>query len=304
MPETQLAFTDDPKRERLLRYKLGSLLTWQKPVLTQTIGPFEPHAFDPFDTERRKLIAACIERLHGYTGDEVTEISAAAESITADKHGWSKFLSHEINALIRRTPPWFAGGFGHPDRKADFAYWTKMPKFDFGELTCLSIGISPAEYSWQRIFKMTTSKERAQFWPPLEFLVKRYEQLYRKFGLHGRDGTVRPNDFIAWASQFAFEVHPDFWEPLTKLHLAKPPMLVSGPPGNQDKREVDSIAQLFTAMAIDYLGYNPKQARSPATKEITELAASMGMSISEDTVLKYLRIGAKFISEDWVPEKR
>lgn len=70
-----------------------------------------------------------------------------------------------------------------------------------------------------------------------------------------------------------------------------------------DRREIDSVAQLFTAMAIDYLGYRPSDARSSIPKEIAELAASMGMTISDDTVRKYLKLGAKFIDPAWEPIK-
>lgn len=302
---TLSASEDDPRHQRLLSEKLGALLTWKKPALERSVGPFEPQVFDDFDTSRLELVRACQEKLRTFTDDELSEILSTIERLPTDPHGWSKFLANEVNNHKRRVPPWYAGGWGHPDHSADFDYWTKMPKFDLGELTCLSVGISPAEYSWDRLFKMSTSKEREQFWPALEFLLKRYEQLYRKFGLHGRNGSVRPREFIDWAAQFEFEVHPGFWEPLKKFHHSKlTPGLAVGPTIKLDKREIDSIAQLFTAMAIEQFGYNPKQARSPITKEIAELAASMGMSISDDTVLKYLRIGARFISEDWIQGQR
>ena len=179
-----------------------------------------------------------------------------------------------------------------------------MPKFDLGELTCLSVGISPTEYSWEQLFKMTKSRERAQFWPAVEFLVKRFEQLQRKFGLHGPDSSVRPADFIEWATHFEFEVDPGFWEPLKRFHVPKKtPEVAAGRAVKPDKREVDSIAQLFTAMAIDQLGYVPGQARSPIPKEIGAIVAGLGMTISDETIRKYLRIGASFISPDWKPEK-
>jgi hypothetical protein len=302
---TLTAAQDDPRHHRLLSHKLGPLLTWTRPAIERSVGPFEPQVFDDFDTSRQELVSACREKLRTYTDGDLSEILTYIDSQSPDTHGWSRFLSGEINNHKRRVPPWYAGGWDHPDHRADFDYWTKMPRFDVGELTCLSVGISPDEYPWDRLFKMTTAKDRAQFWPSVEFLVRRFEQLHRTFDLSGRNRAVLPRDFIEWVAQFEFEVHPGFWEPLKKFHRLKlTPALPAGPTIKPDKREVDSIAQLFTAMAIDYLGYNPKQARSPTTKEIAELAASLGMTISEDTILKYLRIGAGFISEDWTPAKR
>jgi hypothetical protein len=56
-------------------------------------------------------------------------------------------------------------------------------------------------------------------------------------------------------------------------------------------------------MAIDQLGYNPRSARSTVPKEIAELASEMGMSVSDDTVRKFLKLGASFIPDDWEPYK-
>lgn len=50
--DDQLIFPADPQRQRLLEKKFGDLLTWKKPALVRTIGPFDPTAFDPFDAQR------------------------------------------------------------------------------------------------------------------------------------------------------------------------------------------------------------------------------------------------------------
>ena len=62
------------------------------------------------------------------------------------------------------------------------------------------------------------------------------------------------------------------------------------------------IAQLFTAMAIDQLGYNPRDSRGPIPKEIAEIIAEMGLAVSDDTVRKYLRIGSRQIPSEWKPK--
>jgi hypothetical protein len=304
MPEENLTyFKADPQRQQLLKAKLIALLTWQKPELVRTVGPFDPAAFDPFDAERMQLATECVEKLSSYTDQQIARIVEVVgshrmrfvpeprDSRTDVGQEWQNLLVAEIAGLIRRIPPWHLGGFGHPDHVADFDYWTKMSSFNLAELTCLTVGIDPAEFNLKKLHDLSTSKDRHQFSRALEYLVRRYELLLREFGSFSAADLVEPEDFIAWSDQVAFEVHPDFLGPLRRLHSGVTPD-PAAPTKKQDRREVDSIAQLFTVMAIDYLGYNPKQARSPATKEITELAASMGMSISEDTVLKYLRIGA------------
>jgi hypothetical protein len=300
----QSFFEADPQRKRLLSLKLRELLTWEKPVLFPTLGPFDPAAFDLFDEHRMKLIVSCVDKLANYTSAEIENILESGGSPTANAHGWPRFLVDEISSLSRRVPPWHIGGFGHPDHVADFDHWTKMPRFRVSELCALSMGINPGHFSWVQLNDLSSSKNRPHFDKPLEWLLKRFEQLHRRFSHSGRDTEVMPLEFLQWAERFEFEVHPGFLVPLQKFHPAQPASSPAAKTKKPDKREVDSIAQLFTAMAIDYLGYNPKQARSPATKEIAEFAASLGMKISEDTALKYLRIGARFISEDWTPKQR
>ncbi len=57
MPDDTLTYFEaDPQRQQLLRAKLGALLTWQKPALTQTVGRYDPSALDPFDAKRKALI--------------------------------------------------------------------------------------------------------------------------------------------------------------------------------------------------------------------------------------------------------
>ena len=200
-------------------------------------------------------------------------------------------------------PSWHAGGFGHPDHAADFGYWTKMPQFDLGELTCLSVGICPTEFSTTKLYELSLSKERHKFSAEIKYLVLRFELFKRNFDPYERNAATSPDKFIEWVDQFQEDVHPDFLRPLRAFQL-KQDMATDAPTiGKLDKREVDTIAQLFTALAIDYLGYKPRQPRSPIPKEIANLAASMGMTVTDETVRKYLRNGERFIAHDWVPPK-
>jgi len=288
------------ERQRLLQGKLGALLFWRVPQLIQTVGPFDPSAFDPYDKKRRKLIDACVERLGTHSDEQISEIVQNWEERAKDPHGWRKFLTDDIHTLKSKIPEWYIGGFGHPDHVADFDYWTKMLRFDVSELTCLTVGINPNEFSARPLMDLSSSIDRGKFCRPLEFLIQRYEQLQRAFGHH----NVYQKDFIQWATQFEFEVHPGFIGPMKRFHAAAKAAVETIPPQKPDQREIDKIAQLFTALAIDALGYVPSQHRSPVPKEICEIAASMGLSVSEDTVRKYLRSGASFIPADWKPNQR
>lgn len=294
----------DDARQDLLRGKFGPLLEWKVPKITETIGPFEPDAFDPYRSRLEELISACTDRLKSHSDDEVKDIKEAVDQEITDAHGWQALLANEISSLRNRMPAWYIGGFGHPDHLADFSYWARMPHFSVAELTCLSVGINPQEFGREKLQELASSKDRHRFHDALAFIVKRYEQLQRAFGRGSLETKVYAKDFIAWVDQFVFEIHPEFIRPLKRFH-SPPELSVEATAAKRpDKREIDTIAQLFTAMAIDHLGYVPGQARSPIPKEIAELAASMGLSVKDETVRKYLRIGQSFISSEWKPRRR
>ena len=294
---------EDPVRQQLLTAKVGRLLLWSPPKFERTIGPFFPDAFDAFEAMRQALINTCRDRLASFTDQQVEEISQVARNQGDDAHGWRKFQVEEVRLLQKSEPEWFAGGFGHPDHVVDFEYWAKMVRFTVSELTCLSVGINPNEFDVNAIMNLASLRDRQEIGSVLEFLVLRFEQLQRAFSQGRGNATVNPILFLEWAQRFDFAVHPEFLEPLQKFYVKAP---VSGTTRvqKQDQREVDKIAQLFTAMAIDTYGYVPGQVRSPTTTEIGTLAAELGMSISDETIRKYLQIGAEFISPDWKPNKR
>lgn len=296
--------TLDPDRVELLRRKLGALLKWSVPAVCRTIGPFDLTPFEGYATELGIIIQKCIDRTDAFTRTEIAALlgksGMASASLAA---GWHSYLLTEIEAMMGAEPIWLAGGFGHPDHVADFAHWAMMPRFSVAELTCLTIGINPCEFSKDQLDRMTKATNRSEFLPTVEFLLQRYELLQRTFDHVQQDCHVQPAKFIAWANMVELTVHSGFLEPLKRYHAVRP--APSGPvaPRKVDKREIDSIAQLFTALAIDAYGYRPRQTRSPIPTEIANVAAGMGMTITDDTIRKYLKLGTTFIPTGWMPTK-
>ena len=63
-------------------------------------------------------------------------------------------------------------------------------------------------------------------------------------------------------------------------------------------REVASLAKLLTAIAIEEYGYDPASRRSPIPREIQDIATRLGLSVSQDTIRKYLQMGARYLPKD------
>lgn len=60
-------------------------------------------------------------------------------------------------------------------------------------------------------------------------------------------------------------------------------------------RERDSLLKLFVGMAVEQYGFDPKAIRSPVAMQIASDVARAGLSITDDTIRKYLREGAELL---------
>lgn len=64
-------------------------------------------------------------------------------------------------------------------------------------------------------------------------------------------------------------------------------------PRQQSTRERDSLLKLILGMALGGYGFDPKASKSPTPKEIADDLAAHGISITDDTVRKYLKEAAR-----------
>jgi len=133
---------------------------------------------------------------------------------------------------------------------------------------------------------------------PLRFLLRRYELLQRQFDPSRHGYGLHPQAFLDFVDATSFEVDPAFLRTLRRYHGPQAAKSTPGPE-KADKREVNSVAKLFAVMAVDWLGYQPGEDRSSAPREIADMAAAKGISITEETVLKYLRTGTAAFSKEW-----
>jgi hypothetical protein len=307
-----VASTDpDANRRLLLRMKLGGLLDWRVPELLPGVGPHDPAVFATFEAARLKIVEACSERLKGYSDDKIAGLLNGPDDKEGISAGWRDFLKLDVQKALVQIPPWYAGGFGHPEYAADFDYWAKMPGFKVEELLSLSVGVEPGQFPLKDLLALSAPQtpgvrrlgiEFDGRWPTVQFLVRRYDLLNRTFNPGGYDVRISPKEFLRWVEKVDFETHPVFLRHLAELHLEPGARQMPGRGGQKpDKREVDMIAQLFTAIVVTEYGYDPDAAKSPIPREIVDIAASLGISVSDETVRKYLKIGASFLPPDWKP---
>ena len=290
----------------ILDKKLGKLRDWTAPKIMNSTGPFNPEIFDQFDTRRREVVEACEAKLAAYSNDQIDEL-VFSDPISPNRieRDWKNFMRAEIDKLGKSEPPWYAAGFGHPDYIADFSYWAQTSYFSDHEALFLSLGVEPKHFDENQVEKISQRVARGDnLWPTLHYMLRRREQMSRQFPRYSTHGQISPKELFRWFALVELEVHPLFTSryPIASNEQLQDKSQEDLPPKRPHKRELDTIAQLFTVMAIECYGYRPDEARSPTPREIVDSAAKIGVQISDDTVRKYLRLGASFIPPDWNPE--
>lgn len=204
------------ENEIILRKKFGNLYNWEKPQIQQTVGPFIPTALDEFSERRDFLLNEAHRALQTFS---TVDVALLYDRKLPDPDGkrseWDKFIGDEIGQHSRETPNWLIGGFGHPDYQADFEYWGKMSEYDLHEALMLSVGIEPKNFGEQRLKHAEKQMEKITLIAPVEFIVRRHEQFFRKYP-SGMNGKVRasPSFLYDWFTDIELSVHPRFLEVL------------------------------------------------------------------------------------------
>ncbi len=289
-----------PALRKLMKNKLGILYEWNKPEVIDRVGPYEPDIFDFFDQKRIEIVRKCEDLLIGFTNEQLDSlIDPDVPNDDALKTDWAKVYKREIENITRKEPPWYAGGFGVSAYEPDFRYWAQMPNFTEHEALLLTLGVAPDHFKEEAIINMQTKKERGTgLWAPLEYLLARREQIARQFRLFGRGHTITPNELFSWIEQVELDIHPSF---SSRYVVQNTPQASGKHAKPMDDREKKSMLQLIISMAVGGYSYRPENKRSAIPNEIESDAAQLGISISAETVRKYLRASEKLISEDWEP---
>jgi len=296
----------------IIKCLMGELYDGTKPVVPITVGPHNPSGFDKFFDQRDTILDALERRLGAFNSDEIDlRFDMFGNKLNSEliDDGQNFYFESEIRDLRKNLPNWYAAGFGHPNFVADFVYWGEMPHYSRSEAICLSLGVEPEHFSKHHLTVFRdTSKERKMS-PQIEFLLRREEQIDRNFPSSKYNDRIKPEEILGWVEAKNVEVHEAFPD---MLRVAATPNIYDrhfdgegnelGSPKRLDHREKVSMAKIITAIAIREYGFEPTARKSPIPKEIQDIAASLGLEVTDDTVRRYLKLGAQYLPKDWKTE--
>lgn len=208
-------------------------------------------------------------------------------------------LRHRL-AFIRDLNPVFRAGLGDPDFAADYQYWSRMERLQIEEVLWLCVGLDPRA-NWNNALRLEhklPSREHRE----RTYILAIREQLTRAArSITGSRTDFSAPELLKWMRATEFPAHPGFLDCLEKIVRRRsdaPPPTQIEDTGGTDPREIASMAKILTAIAIREYGYRPGSMKSPIPKEIQGICDEEGLPVSRETILKYLRLGARQRFED------
>lgn len=183
---------------------------------------------------------------------------------------------------------------------ADFQYWEKFDEFSLNELVWLSTGLSPQDATAEKELR----RDARTHVFPLGEVARRRTLIIRAFS-KAQNRNVEALEFQEWTSRVGFKAHPLFHEMLETAALRSNHLKPETAPETRSDssermmqpREFRTAARIITAMAIDVYGHVPNQKRNKSTKDILDACDKAGLSVSNDTILKFLRAGDGQVDE-------
>ncbi len=205
--------------------------------------------------------------------------------------------AHELKELEEQTP-----FYNRPNAQADFQYWAKFPLWRLDEAVALTLRKDPRVVTWSKI------EEYAETSP----FAARFDNL-RRFVLRAREAKrlpelVSPTDYISWAKANHIDLPPELeksvqafsgqatdWkarceERTQQLALVTKELERLRAAGKSlGEKEKSSLFRMILTMAIKGYVFDPHATKSDTATEIASDSEELGISISDDTVRKWLR---------------
>jgi hypothetical protein len=322
--------------EASIRKKLNVYILTQIATPLRLLPPPEPPLLgEAFAISSRKLYEAIAELRSEIVGhlstipfDQLTAgFADQGTPKTPEFKDWCLKQRSEFRSRFEGLSVWQLALL-EPERTfPDYDYWSKAAFFSIDELLWLSVGLEPLpEFATALEERPGGSQKRHHV---VVYLLAQLELFRRGLDPNHYERRHTPKSILEWANLVEHQLHPGFRRILEKMvkraaaskldaSLASVSQdgtsggevqpegataFIASDPKRFDPRERRGMAKLLVALAIEQFGYDPTSKRGPIPKELEDIALRLGLEISQQTILKYLRLGAQSLPQDWKPHE-
>ena len=285
--------------DMLVKQKLGAICGWVAPEPLHDVGPSNTERLDQFKANVHRTEEQVRNSLILRSDDELRSlINKNADGLTV---GWFEHLLRtEIIELGKKEPAWLAIGFGHPDHKADFNYWSKVGLLSVQEATLLSVGLEPDKEHTDFLELVRDAAGHPNKNEQAIFLSKRYRLIrdHFPFGVSSLM-SVSPAWFMTLIKKTDLEVPEGLTTALAYLNKASSDAGKVQKTESLTTSEKGSMLKIIAAMACEQYGFDPDEARSQAVPSLRQDLDLVGLPLDDKTIRKWLREASELVPKEY-----
>lgn len=206
-------------------------------------------------------------------------------------------------------------------KPADFSYWSRSPKWSVTEAISLALGADPDSAKYYVRTSYDPSRRRSNNKPPFSMAFEKMRHLVEQnFMSAVDDSMVKAGEYVEWLAQMklplpqglraamdmyaqpridwralAANAQTDIAEKGARIAKLETAIADNALVGSSNTKERESLLKLVIGMAVKGYSYDPKAGRSETAKEISDDLLLLGISLSDDTVRKYLKMAADLL---------
>ncbi len=246
---------------------------------------------------------------------------------TPERREWCVERRAAFESRFRTMSSWQKALFAPDTTLAKYDYWAKAAFFSLDETLWLSVGLEPLPVFIDALNAL--SRNGTERDPVVRHLVAQHELLRRGLDPNGYERRLKAQTIVSWVNLVEHELHPGFRRALETIlqregrsesaasssvvgsnietievgQRQEAPTEVLPELKRADPRERLGMAKLLVAISIEQFGYDPDSKKSPIPTELADIAARLGLELTHDTILKYLRLGSQHLPKDWKPHQ-
>lgn len=250
-----------------------------------------------FTQEVRRRVRSFVRKI--YETDEMDftfDYDDNGNPATPNTREWANSERRSFSRFVNGTRIWCQAPAVIKGKAADFGIWARYPAYTAEEAWLLSLGIQPK--GWVYIDPPDAAGRDRQDQEPSHAIAQLRVLFQRKLDPAETGVKTPASEIQFWLETIHLDVHPKLKTILWKsaqLAAKNSPTSDQGDGARPDARELASLKRLVITMAIDGYGFDPKAQRSPLPKHLEGAALERGISLTDETIRKWLRAASEYL---------
>lgn len=173
-------------------------------------------------------------------------------------------------------------------KKPNLKEWLKNDYWDPCEAICLFHQEMPKSgFMWHEKYSNS-----------IDLIMRSIKSGNLKAWISRREIRLNPYDAIGWAIEKEHPLPKEYRKAYEIFKEKESKKLKKKKEGDLSSKEKDSLLKLVIGMAVEGYKYDPKQSRNGSITDIASDLESLGISLDQDTVRKWLKEASQLLPQN------